>query len=305
MLTAFVSDTARTGAIEALGIYDDDSPILGPPVNPDPVLSFPHPWTGITPKVHSLFAETGTLIRKSRTFPHSDVTEFNYLNLDPQPDVFDLLAEELAAQNIEEQLLALESPSTHDLVDTGDAKTPPDHYLKINEAYRSTALLLLYRTFPNLLSLRLSFEGSDTNSQYFQFLPEGQGKSSTSWLTSLATHVLDILEELPYSSGTRFLQPILLLAAGSELRFSDVLGDFGGAQSASTFLNGFDASHVNVARARRFTMKRLNELQVALPSKPIEQVVKIVRETWDRVDGGTDAFWLDVMIENHWETIMG
>ncbi|KAH0389077.1 hypothetical protein KCU92_g64, partial [Aureobasidium melanogenum] len=66
------------------------------------------------------------------------------------------------------------------------------------------------------------------------------------------------------------------------------------------------AFSLNVLRARDHAMTRLEELSMRLPSKPVFMIIKLIKEVWRRFDVGDDSvFWLDVMHENGWQTVIG
>lgn len=316
MHAAFVTDISQDNVNEEHAMpYTPDAGLTTdqPQTKPYEVLSFPHPWTGVAPTVMSIFTRTGVLIRRTRQAQRileADVESFNFTNALPLLDIVDLVEAQNTAQILEDELLNFDSLSASELVDTGDTRTPLDHFLKIHECYRCAALLLIYRVFPDILTRRLAVtevQNDDAwSASYFQSLLRSSGSgldtSESKWLSSLAIYVLKHLEDLPMSSGTRFLQPILILVTAPELRFPAVSTCRGLGQNA---LQGLDLDSINIAQARRFATARLNELQVALPSKPQEQVVKIIRETWDQIDNDRSVFWMDVMSANGWETMMG
>ena len=62
----------------------------------------------------------------------------------------------------------------------------------------------------------------------------------------------------------------------------------------------------NTLGARSLAMTRLEELSARLPSKPVFMIIKLVKEVWRRFDiGDGSVFWLDVMHENGWQTVIG
>lgn len=66
------------------------------------------------------------------------------------------------------------------------------------------------------------------------------------------------------------------------------------------------AFSLNVLRARELATTRLEELSMRLPSKPVFMIIKLIKEVWRRFDIGDDSvFWLDVMHENGWQTVIG
>ncbi|KAF2460540.1 fungal-specific transcription factor domain-containing protein [Lineolata rhizophorae] len=259
----------------------------------------PHPWTGVAPRIQMLFAEVGRLIQRYRASGLQD----------------DIEALELA-RFLEEELLDASLPPVDALVDPGDLNTSPAHFLAVAEGYRCSGLLELYRVFPHLLRQRLgtSSASSDPHAEDlglhdFPSLPillerHDRASDTRTWLTSLALHILSTLETIPPSSGTCSIQPILFVTAGSELRFSSSLDSFDPATSDE-----------KIARARRFVEGRLNAFMLRLPSAPLIRMLELVKEVWRRSDGvgvggnrrggGRDVFWMDVMVERGWQTLMG
>lgn len=117
---------------------------------------------------------------------------------------------------------------------------------------------------------------------------------TTIWLNSLALHILSLLSSLPPTSGTCCLQPILFVAAASELRLTSSIDYFDVHGNDSRVLGG-----------RRFAERRLEEFAMRLPEKPLRRCLQIVREVWRRGDEGMGVFWVDVVVQMGWETVMG
>jgi hypothetical protein len=277
---------------------------------------FPHPWTGVAPKVQQLFASVGRLIRHYRRATTRDTSSFDFLSLD---FIFDIDSNSVTdsisqAQALEEELLSFSPPSVTSLVDAGDENTPVHQYILLAEAYRCGALLELYRVFPSILLRRVPLTDSgfatSADSNLFSFLPINTTLPPEEFLLSLALHTISILESLPLSSGTRCLQPIIFLVAGSELRFPNSSFPFDPAfnpasQASSSMFNSITNREVDIATARRFVVSRLGELCNSLPGKPVKRALRLVEETWARGDRGDDVFWMDVMQEMGLETIFG
>jgi hypothetical protein len=135
------------------------------------------------------------------------------------------------------------------------------------------------------------------------------------WLTEFATTTLSRLKTIPLESRTRCLQPFLLVASCSELRLprlsqqadtndqdqGQVENDNDGNLQASISMEA-----IEVSRTRQFILGRLNNFMHVLPPKPIRVCLKLVNEVWRRMDAGRDdVFWVDVMMDNRWETTMG
>jgi len=284
---------------------------------------FPHPWTGVAPKVQKLFAQVGRLIRNYRKIKAQDAaSSLDFLSLDlgfemgfPQDSTATIEAT-TKAQALEEELLSFVPPSVSSLVDAGDENTPVQQYIYLAEAYRCAGLLEIYRIFPSILFKRVpftdnTFASSSPANQISPFLPIPTTQPPSDFLISLAMHTISLLEKLPSTSGTRCLQPIVLIAAASELHFSppsisisDPLSQFVPATSSSIF-NSLTNREVDIASARRFVTTRLQEFQLSLPAKPIVKAEMLVKETWERADLGQEVFWMDVMDEMGWKTIFG
>ncbi|KAF7563663.1 hypothetical protein G7046_g458 [Stylonectria norvegica] len=156
-----------------------------------------------------------------------------------------------------------------------------------------------------------------------------------SWLTTFALNILELFKQVPVESGTRAFQPFLLVACGSELRvppqsklslnslpFGLPPQTSAGEISDMQFMPEMSLRAVEVIRARGMVLGRLETLLRLLPPKPHMQCIFVVKEIWRKMDAGAatiprdestnfgegsgDAvFWMDVMIENGWETIMG
>lgn len=310
----------------------------------------PHPWTGIAPKVQTIFAEVGRLIRQERLSKSRDrANRSTTFGMMPASS-FRTSRAKAAADNLawatvlEDHLLSASLPTTEDLIDPGDVNTTRADFVAIGEAYRCAGLLELYRVFPSLLRKRLgaahpppTTTASTTNSNSNSNTPANRlattdelddhddfATATTAWqsslgisghptahssaappptasqtsatdarsfLNSLALHILSMLESLPSSSGTMSTQPILLVAAASELRHVTSLDYW-----------DFDAGAAAVRHARRFVMERLREFSKRLPRRPLERMMELVEEVWRR---GGDTFWVDVMLEKGWQTVMG
>jgi hypothetical protein len=113
------------------------------------------------------------------------------------------------------------------------------------------------------------------------------------WLNSLAMHILRSIESLPSSSGTFCIQPLLLVIAASELKFVSSVDFF-----------DVHANDSKILSSREFVIKRLKEFALRMPNKPLRQMIQLIKETWRQSDEGQDAFWIDIMNENGWHTIM-
>jgi hypothetical protein len=248
----------------------------------------PHPWSCAAPTIQILFAEVGRLVRKERLLHMSGTIDMrgredNLLN----------------ASMLEEDLLATECPLAEELADPGDAKTAKRDFVVMAEAYRCAGLLEIYRVFPSILRKRLGTNAFwtdkiDLGIPVPRFETAYEDTDTKLWTNSLALHILSTLETLPSSSGTCCLQPILFVVAASELKFVSSIDFF-----------DIHANDTKVLQARAFASRRLDEFARRFAAKPIRKAIEIVGETWRRLDGGEEIFWIDVMEERGWNTVMG
>lgn len=257
---------------------------------------FPHPWTGIAPRVQMLFAEVGRLVRH-----HCNV------QMALHPSATDSNAITTAATDLEEQLLSVDIPTASDLVDVQDERTRPVDFVNVAEATKCAALLQIYRVFPSILACRLGKPGGAPPAPGFDGRDDvdvtSEDMDQSEWLTSFATHILNLLAQVPSSSGNRPQQLILLVTAATELRYSSTEPS---SHTVSAPSSSLSSPNPDVTCARTFAMARLQELAARLPSRPVVRIIDLVKEVWRRSDGGEDqVFWMDVMIANGWETVMG
>ncbi|CAI7652242.1 unnamed protein product [Penicillium palitans] len=268
----------------------------------------PHPWTGSLRYSLGLFYRTARVVRAARTSHRRRPAD-----LDPTLIDLSSMAEELdlrqKAEQLEDRILFTGFSFYCGPVDIGDTNTPPSHFLTLAEAYRCTALLQIYHVFPDILKERLrSNQTADSENPIpalflllFPIAVEWSSCSVEDTRHTLALHIVSLLEQLPSTSGTKVMQPIVLACISSDLVFSSgsVLG---ATENAIPSLNTLD---VEIAQARRKVKMRMSELILILPKLPMQRIYNVVHETWDRADSGLEEFWLDVMLDLNLETIMG
>lgn len=248
----------------------------------------PHPWTGVAPMVQALFAEVGRLVRSERSLNRDSVMDL----IRRQENLFN-------ATSLEEDLLAVDYPSVDEIADTGDDRTPKEHFTILAEAYRCAGLLELYRVFPSILRKRLGSNKlpvSDNVDFHFpmpRFETPYEDADMKLWLNSLAMHILQMIESLPASSGTFCIQQLVITVAASELKFVSSVDFF-----------DVHANDSKVLQAREKVIRRLDVYAHRLPGKPLRQLITLIKETWRQSDEGNDVFWIDIMNEKGWHTIM-
>jgi hypothetical protein len=280
-----------------------------------PVSVIPHAWTGVSPDILRLLGKTMFLCRKSRNrwrYPYHSVEE-------------KMLSESMdyhEATVIEEVLLATELPALSQSPEDAALGEPVElkrHLHDAAEAYRLSALLQLYLTFPGLMARRLPLPAD-----------------ATDFTVGIALHITNILRRIPPSSSMRCLQPLLVLCAATGLRYDsaaatqpEVQDDpFLGAVAPGLGLDnplgaaapspyGFSPitdfaigeDELKIASARRFLMERLGRLEQSLPPKPIQVEKQLLRSIWGTYDAETASqcktHWLDIMVDNGLESIFG
>lgn len=281
----------------------------------------PHPWTGYATETQRTVQKVGRLIRRQRMFASAR-------RFASAAHIHELQQDMATARALEAHLVAIAHPAADTVRDTEDYNTPVWHLLTLAEIIRHMGLIQLYHVFPDLLSARLRREGID---DALFASPSSRTDMHRRWLTKYALRTVDMVRMLPVESGTRVFQPFLLVALTSELRTEapPTTAHRGSAQPSARLFN-INREALEVARARSFIQSRLRIFLHILPPKPMMVCLDIVRETWRQMDfqakiragpggpGGpegsrawtaagseADVYWMDVMIENGWETIMG
>lgn len=258
-----------------------------------------HPWTGVAPETSALVGSIGRLVRSNRlrSLNQKFITQSH----------IERMAQDLAtARQLEAQLLACQHPDPSDVVSTGDQATPTWHLTAIADLHRYLGLLQLYRVFPDLLSDRLA---EDTALDILvpstcERLATTQSKRNE-WLTAFALEGLKLLESIPSESGTKDFQAFLLVAFASELVCETKSTPSDVTNQTSPFDETTITKELDVSIMRKFVLDRLHALLGAIPPKPIRVCLDIVKETWRKMDNGHQGvYWLDVVIQNGWETIL-
>lgn len=283
-----------TYAVDSDAIKPCQTPV-GPVITAQPAKYIAHPWTGVAREAVQLVADVGRLVRSHRL-------RYQTQSFITQAYVNQLNEDLTTARDLEGRLLACRHPDANAIVHPEDKSTPVWHLTTLAELYRYAGLLQIYRVFPDILSEKLQAENNDAL-MLGSALDESQQDLATRrkhWLTSFTLEALRLLETMPLESGTRDFQPFLLVVLSSELVCERPEGCSDPSEDDS--VNGHFAE---VAMMRKMVLDRLHACLRLLPPKPIRVCLDIVQETWKRIDDGQeDVYWLDVMIQNGWETIM-
>ncbi|KAK7211567.1 hypothetical protein V2G26_018745 [Clonostachys chloroleuca] len=251
----------------------------------------PHPYSGLSRETVKLLTDVGMLIFQYR----KHISNVKFMT-ERDLDVFRQSLRD--ARRFERRLLAHRTPHLSLVKDTGDPKTSLVHLQLIDEAYRCTGLLQLYRVFPDLLNERYA----PWDEQLIllpvpsETVPSAQERQT--WLTKLAIHILNILREIPFESRTRSVQPFIMVSSASELKHDDLSyadGNLGVSQFS-----------IEVARARKFISSRLAAYTHILSLRKIRVIFELIRSIWSALDAGEkDVYWLDVAYEKQLGTMMG
>ncbi|KAF2010480.1 hypothetical protein BU24DRAFT_436597 [Aaosphaeria arxii CBS 175.79] len=283
MLLAYLTDC------EDLGDYEPGTTPITKPTASERI--DPHPYSGLSQETVQIVTEIGILIFQYR----KRMSTIKFL-LEEHLDTFREALRK--ARRLERSLLAHRLPELTQVHDTGDPKTPLSHLQAIDEAYRCTGLLQLYRVFPDLLNERYAPWSKEYILRPVPAEKVPTAKERRIWLTELAKHILSILQEIPFESSTRCVQPFIMVALSSELEH----------ESSGHPLDGFgvDQSSVEVSRARNFICSRLAAYWHILPLQKVKVIFELIKCIWAALDSGKkDVYWLDVAYERSLATMMG
>lgn len=254
----------------------------------------PHPWTGVASAPQALFAKIAQNIRQVRPFKN-DVDTSGSTMWRPE-DLLDTLSA------LEEQLWLLELPQLHEVACTGDKNTPAIHHLLLAEAYMFASFYQLYYIFPNLRRKRAKSLTENANTERLPDRSWAQCQVKTwssilhlegvgAWLKFLGRNVITRLEQIPATSGTSCIQPLLLLVGSGSLSIAPELAESGEEEE--------------ILRMRRIVLDRLSRISDSILSEPIHQVNLVAKEIFKRLDVGVDVFWMDIMHSMGVVTIIG
>lgn len=298
-----------------------------PPSAPQTQALVIHPWTGVATNIQHTFGLVILLCRDHRAASRKHQHTTQALS-DALCDI--QLARDLARELTTTDLYQGEQTVN---VPTGDNTTPVQHLVDTAEAYRLAALLLLCQTFPDLEMGEIVGKSPDNESAEGGYDRLTRQRHAS---LALAMKLVETLGRVPPESGTRCIQPILYICAGSGLRFdtstegSGCIGVSGIAATASsshqvaqlddgslaTPGRATAAVHsatltrctLEVSRGRRFVIDRLCALQRSLPPRPIGVALDLVRAVWTGYDyaGGQDPpHWIDIMVDKGLQTLFG
>ncbi|KAF2222744.1 fungal-specific transcription factor domain-containing protein [Elsinoe ampelina] len=297
MVTSFVASDSDIDILQAEKLSqmeqldDPEGDRIGPSHDPavfNNSTIVPHPWTGVSLVSQILLGQVGKVIYAVRTQHVLAKNRPDYVNI---------------ALNLEESLLALALPESSSMVNCGDGSTSPVDFITLAEITRDAGLLELYRVFPVLLQRRLPQETINSPLNFFDVTASAASSDNSRWLTSLALHILKQIKSIPASSHVRVHQLLPIIIAACELRFPTRSRD-------TTMSMTFTEEDTEIYQARKFARERLHQLAGQLPAQPIHTMLQLITEVWQRLDTSSDedaenSFWIDVMVEKGWYTLMG
>jgi hypothetical protein len=262
-----------------------------------------NPWTGISTLLFVYLAQAGALgrqrsiIRKLTVPTSTTVIHENFLE--------ELLVQ---ARGVEDVLLDYKIPLADRVEETGDGLTPVSHLQKMAQVYRLTALLELYRVFPELFHEKSSGEVSISDFKSFK-----------SRMLAIAIGILTIISTIPASSGVNVLFCLPMITAGSALQLTDSQQtDFSHGSSRSSLCNDLMAIFIQDdghAHWREFVQERMNSIHSHVGLSGVTRASEVIEKTWLRADiqvfanesdsVGEFIHWTDVMTDGRLETIFG
>ncbi|KAL2825857.1 fungal-specific transcription factor domain-containing protein [Aspergillus pseudoustus] len=274
----------------------------------DEVIPYPpNPWTGICTPLFAYLAKVGTLVRQR--------SSIQKLACDTgTAAVRDVLDGSLLqhARETETCILSYRPPDPSLVSDTGDIRTPIDHLVQIARIYRWSALLELYRSFPELLEA-------------------GARRSTTLQnLLSMATSVLTLITAIPSSSGVTCLLTLPLIIAGSTLQHTSTHHAPTNAEASSgsswtllaTELSTLPNNPSILNYWRNLVRDQIQAVHRYVGLAAITRGEEILEKVWARADlgravdgpetGGQEGkksskfvLWTDVMMDERLESIFG
>ncbi|CAM1501469.1 Fc.00g034530.m01.CDS01 [Cosmosporella sp. VM-42] len=335
MLLSYVVDDFRMGSPQSAA-----RPVWGPIQASSSNTQPPHPWTGVGHEVQQTVCDIGHLVRsqrqqaRSRLISTEDQMERFQNNISKGLELENRLLQMTVPT--ESQIINPADPKTtiQHLLKLAQIY----RLVGLLQIYRVFPDVLLQRLQSPLSEigdyLRPFFESASRRAT-----PGSHGGLNSPnkparrdlgcWLTLFTLSILDLFKEVPAESGTCAFQPFLLVACGSELRVPSHSNAAATRPPYTCRQDGdlelipeMSLKAVEVLRARSMVLGRLETLLRLLPPKPHRQCIFVVKETWRKMDamaaispragfsssgmGFDDSlFWMDVMIENGWETMMG
>jgi hypothetical protein len=280
-------------------------------------------WTGICTPLFIYLAKVAILVRQKRL-------SLKMANMGWNSSVENVRARLFAnAVELERLIMDYKLPPRSKLYDTEDPLVSLTHLETLALCYQLASLLELYRSFPEILTQRISAHSSSSvwaaesspsigiELSLAQGLVQGSEHSSRSLLFHMATTVIRMMEDVPEGSGLSYIHTLGMIISGSALSWlPEQATQVFKEQGPQGLLMCIAMSRVNVAKARHVVFKRLRENAKAAFMDSFGHVELLLKEVWARLDAVSDqqslgddeqmqVHWLDVMMEHRLETVYG
>lgn len=284
MLVSFIGETA----------HPRDLPSFISTVEPKDRCVLPHPWSGISRQTTRTLREIGLLVANYR----KRFSKIRFLT-ERDMDVFRAALKD--ARSLERRLLTTRQITSSDIQNTGDEQTTTVHLGKMEEAYRYTGLLQLYRVFPDLLADRYR-PWDESNIVHIETpLKVPSPVERDEWLTKLALHIIKLLSQINFESGTRSIQPFIMVATSSELRCTNL-----STTADDPALAVINEVSMEVAHARQFIRVRLSAYSHILPLRKVAKIIELIDRIWTALDDDQpEVYWMEIAHKEDLFTIMG
>lgn len=274
-----------------IAVHDDDLPLMSA-----------NPWTGIATILFIYLSKVGSIARQLHHL--RKLSSFGAFSGTFEGAKKTLLE---SARHLEEVVARYVIPAPRQVEDTGDCFTPTGHFETLAKVYQLSILLELYRMFPELVTQQLSGPPS--------MRPEETGRQEhyLNHLNGLAINILTLLASIPETSGTRAVQMLPLIIAGSTLQNGEAVSNRPGTENQILALF---RSRESIQHWRSFTRSRLQDIDRHVGLETVRRASEIIEKTWEIGDKevlelGRDSKivspvqWIDVMTKERLETVLG
>lgn len=265
---------------------------------------YPNPWTGVSTPLFIILSEVVTLIRQKRNL---NVTSSVGMQIESCSELDASMAEH--ANQLFTFAVKHRSPFPANMEETKDAKTPSDHLIGMDCIFRLIVLLELSQIFPEVVFCEGSGTLGTTASQ-----PEAAKVA-----LDFAIAALRLISEIPKTSGTIIMLSIPLVSAGSALQnIESYRCDYNFDSSSLVGIRKDVSDLVNrplpIAAWRDQVELRVEHLDRRVGLAPVRKMKELLKAVWRQADepGVSQrtslhhhVHWIDVMVEEKLETLLG
>ncbi|RAH65207.1 Zn(II)2Cys6 transcription factor [Aspergillus aculeatinus CBS 121060] len=261
----------------------------------------PNPLTGVCTVLFIYMAKVGALSRQLRHFDRLwGISSAHASNGDSYAPLLE------KARAIELLVRSYSPPPLQCILETADDHTPPVHLHTMSQVYRLTILLELYRLFPGLLGPPACQTAADPGLSHSSHL-----------LVSLAIEILTLLLSLGESTGTKAIQLLPWIIAGSALQncvaSPSPLTPFPLSCGSYASIMSICHSSMTIHYWRTVVRERIRSLHRYVGLDSVGYATRLVERVWRRADhrvGAADTTrrlvgWTEVMLEENLQTFFG